>query len=397
MSKHRHVVLGAGISGLTLTWNLKKRYPQDEILLLEKTDRTGGWIRTDRSTGYLFETGPRSLRPHLATLNLIQELGLQNEIILGGPSARYLYYRKKLQKVPTNPLLFPFSQITRPAIPGMIRELFVPPGKQEETIHDFFARRFNKHTAEVLANAMTTGIYAADSHNLSLRCCFPTLYEWEQKHGSVIRGAFKHKREKPKTPWMQKVFKEPLYTFKGGMQTLTDALTKQVKSSLRLFSESTFDAIDADQIYSTLPIESIPKTSVTTVNLGYENNVLSKEGFGYLIPACEGEDILGVVWDSSAFPEQNQGDETRLTVMLAGAPAESLAIAKGALKRHMGITAEPVAHLVTHAKKAIPHYALDHHKRIEEIRKQWPHVVLLGTAFNGVSVNDCIEHALNGH
>lgn len=40
------------------------------------------------------------------------------------------------------------------------------------------------------------------------------------------------------------------------------------------------------------------------------------QGFGHLLPSWEDQDLLGVVYDSVAFPQHNRpaGETTRLTV-----------------------------------------------------------------------------------
>src|SRR5262245_13844398 len=98
----RHVViLGAGISGLSCAWHLKKQYKNDiHITLLEKSGRVGGLIRTVHSNGFLFEQGPHSCRGDggEATLQLLEELGLQDQIIYANPesNARYVYHNNML-------------------------------------------------------------------------------------------------------------------------------------------------------------------------------------------------------------------------------------------------------------------------------------------------------------
>ena len=52
------------------------------------------------------------------------------------------------------------------------------------------------------------------------------------------------------------------------------------------------------------------------VNVIYDGHVLPANGFGYLVPAQEPSDILGVVFDSCVFP--TEVPTTRLTVMLGG-------------------------------------------------------------------------------
>ena len=65
----RVAVLGGGISGLAAAWNLARRQPNLDILLLERSEKFGGWLQSYRGgmeeegeRGGVFELGPRSLR-----------------------------------------------------------------------------------------------------------------------------------------------------------------------------------------------------------------------------------------------------------------------------------------------------------------------------------------------
>lgn len=59
-------------------------------------------------------------------------------------------------------------------------------------------------------------------------------------------------------------------------------------------------------------LHKIPAVSVAVVNLEFKGNVLSNEGFGYLVPSCELMQVLGVVFDSCVF--DNGRGNTKLTV-----------------------------------------------------------------------------------
>src|SRR5437762_1101962 len=94
----RHVViLGAGISGLSSAWYLKRQHGREiDITIIEKSSRCGGWIQTIDQDGFLFEQGPRSCRPSgsgIYTLQLIEELGIQKEVIVADQDSklRYIY------------------------------------------------------------------------------------------------------------------------------------------------------------------------------------------------------------------------------------------------------------------------------------------------------------------
>src|SRR5262245_35319161 len=101
------VIIGAGISGLSLGWFLKQQKENIRLTLLEASDRPGGLIQTIKRDRFLFEQGPRSLSTWgagLATLKLIEDLGMQDQVLFADPAAkiRYLFTEKQLQRLPTS-------------------------------------------------------------------------------------------------------------------------------------------------------------------------------------------------------------------------------------------------------------------------------------------------------
>lgn len=418
----RIVILGAGISGLALAWALQRRYGSEIALtLVEASPRVGGWIRTFDQEGFLFDIGPRACRPDgaEATLNLIEELGLQSSLIHASPAAkqRYLYTKGKLEPLPTSLFRFLTSPLTRPMLWRLFNEWRVGRGAEEESIHAFISRRLGAHTADLLFDPLTLGIHAGDSRVLSMKACFPKLVEWERSAGSLTRGFLRSRRQPASKNGC-------LFSLVGGMQELVDALGAQLAADIRLGMRalaiqgnrvllSTGESLLADRIYTALPasaaadvlaeaapqssrlLKTIPANTVTVVNLGYRSPQLALEGFGYLIPSCERESILGVVWDSSVFPQQNRWrGQTRLTVMIAGAKSDAKDVACEAVERHLGIRRRADVSVITVAPHAIPQYTLGHLDRIETLRRilqqEAPQVELLGNSFYGLSVNDCI-------
>jgi len=307
--------------------------------------------------------------------------------------------------------------------------MFVPKGtKEDETVFDFSLRRFGKRTTKLLFDPLITGIYAGKIEDLSIRSCFPTLVDWEQQYGSVTRGFFASKNAQGGS-----------FSFKKGMEALPLAIAKQLNSEIQLSCQAVGllpsptgmivlntngVAMKTEYVVSALPsgaiadliaplhtslgalLTSIESTSVAVVQLGYRSSVLKYKGFGYLIPSEEKEEILGGIWDSSLFPQQNRGDMTRLAIMIGGArhpkacwmrDEDLIATALDAAKRHLGIEEKPFVTQVSRAHKAIPQYHLGHAfklKHISEIVKnEFPHLHLIGPAFSGVAIGDCIAHA----
>lgn len=448
MAHKRWIILGGGISGLSLAWFLKRRFGERiDLKLLEKAERPGGWIQTIQHEGFLFEKGPRGCRSKhdaIETLKLIEQLNLQNQVIAASPSARYRYLLmdKKLRRLPAGPFSLMASSLMCAVISAFIRDLRTLPAEQEdESIYCFISRRFNRAIAEKLIDPFVSGIFAGDIRKLSIKSCFPLLHQWEQSHGSVLKGALASGRKKTSTlsPFIQEMQKHPLFSLKKGMASLVDELAKKLQPHLLLSHEvkalrwrqqcveielSNGLTLEADHLFSTIPayalaplvaplhqalsslLADIPTVSLALVSLGYHRSVLPKKGFGYLVPTREKEKILGVVWDSSVFPQQNQiPEETRLTVMMGGehmphmirfSEQELKAMALNAISSHLGIETVPDAISVTVAKSAIPQYVIGHARKVTALEttlsRVVPNMTLSGHSFYGISVNDCIAN-----
>jgi oxygen-dependent protoporphyrinogen oxidase len=445
------VIIGAGISGLALGLELKKLGCRDaELTILEREQRPGGYLHTLQVAGMLFEQGPRSFRPEgngRATLELVEELGLQEQLLFAAPEAyqRYIYTDKKLRPVPTSWSTFWHSPYRPMLLKALWRDLWTSRRNahdSEESILEFAERRLGKDSAEQLFDPMVSGIYGGDIGKLSMKACFPALYDWEQQHGSLWRGALFGRRQQPThaSPLVKSAIEQGLFTFKPGAETLAQAMADKLRPSLRLgcavnsidgrgkqavIALETGEKLSADALFLALPphrlapllrtyhpeiaalCEQIPAATLGIVSLGYRASLLKKQGFGYLIPSGEGKPILGVVWDSSAFPQQNSSpNETRLTVMLGGrhfpnvaqsSPDELIALAREGIADQMGLVAEPDVACAKIATEAIPQYHVGHCTVVEQLEAALrcfsPSVSILGNGFHGIAVNDCIYHA----
>lgn len=447
----RCVIIGAGISGLSLGWFLKKRYGAAiNLNIFEKAARPGGWIETLHHEGFLFEQGPRSLRPQgngRETLALIEELDLTSQVTFAAPNAykRYLYFNNKLQAMPTGVLSLlraPFRNILLKALWTDLKTPSRKNNNSDESIHDFVCRRLGPQVAKILFDPFVSGIYAGDICKLSMHACFPKLVEWEQQHRTLIRAACFGKRSAPEpaSPFVQKAVRQGIFTLKDGLATLVQTLATKLATELKLSAAvKCIDArnptsiielqdgslYQADRVFFAVPptalssilhqrhhtiasiLEKIPSSSLAIVNMGYRSLQLPKEGFGYLIPSREKQKLLGVVWDSSAFPQQNQSaSETRLTAMLGGSHMADFdkhsqqqfrCLAMAELQKQLGIFTPPDITAVKIARHAIPQYIVGHGSIVKELEDKLAgltaRVSLLGNGFYGISVNDCIHQA----
>uniref|UniRef100_A0A667YEP0 Protoporphyrinogen oxidase n=1 Tax=Myripristis murdjan TaxID=586833 RepID=A0A667YEP0_9TELE len=434
-----------------------------QVILLESSARYGGWLwSTRRSDGAVFEHGPRGIRPAgpvgWNTLNIVADLGLENEILPVTYSHvasknRYLYVNDQLHKMPSGigGVVWTVPPFSRPLLLSIAKEILVKKGTEEdESVHSFVSRRLGKELADIAIDSLCRGVFAGDSRKLSVRSCFPFLYNAEQHRGSLVLGMLLGSGPTPNVipgPLAQRSRTESWaqWSLRRGLESLPQAITDFLAQSGRVelhrdatvkqlcLSASGWEihledgVISADHIISALPakalssalpssfqhliqqLQDISTVTVAVVNLEYEGSILPVMGFGHLVPSSEDRGLLGVVYDSVPFPQHNapNGESTRLTVMMGGAWFQEvfgtpetiteeclLATATEAVQRHLGVTASPCWSRVALQKDCIPQYHLGHWQRVESMRsyikKNLLPLSLAGSCYDGVSVNDVI-------
>jgi protoporphyrinogen/coproporphyrinogen III oxidase len=187
------IVLGGGLAGLTTAFAIKRSSSVPvRIHILEKSSKLGGWLQTSRvSEGFLFESGARGIRPSTSSgmkaVELIELLGLQNETLLASPSSnkyRYIYYRNELQRVPLSLNELFTSPLTQNVIKWLLFDIFNAKNRDfklgDESVYDYSLRRFgDTHVADILLDAVLSGIYAGDVKRLSASSVLSFLVENE--------------------------------------------------------------------------------------------------------------------------------------------------------------------------------------------------------------------------
>jgi protoporphyrinogen/coproporphyrinogen III oxidase len=447
----RIVVVGGGISGLTLAYRLEQRAPDAEVLLLEACSRLGGTINTERRDGFQIEIGPNGFLDNKPfALALCRELRLDEQLLAASEAARrnrYLLLKGQLRLLPNSLATFLTSDVlswrTRFLL---LAERFRRARRSvgDESIDAFVRRRVNGELAETLADAFVTGIYAGDPKLLSLRAAFPRLAELEQQFGSVLRGmarSARQRRSEAAARGESASSSNRMWSFRDGLGVLIDSLgsrlrqepmlgvrvrtlTRLADGCWRVQSEGR-DGWESEVVVLTCPayqqalllteedddlaatIGEIVYNRVAVVALGYRSADVpgSLEGFGYLAPQRARRDVLGVQWCSSIFPQRAPPGMVLLRAMCGGwnrpemldySDEQLLRAVRSELRQTMGILAEPVLHHIVRWRKAIPQYHLGHLERvawIEQRLARHPGLFLGGNAYRGVALNDCVEQA----
>ncbi|MFN3928555.1 MAG: protoporphyrinogen oxidase, partial [Thermoflexus sp.] len=199
----RVIIVGGGIAGLSVAYFLERAAAegrwQGEVLLIEREHLLGGKITTVREDGFIVEGGPDSLlRAKLEGTSLLQELGLEEELI--SPQARTVYVlrRGRLHPIPETLLMLrpdPLAVWRARSLPwwGRLRALlepWVPPRREgsDESLAAFLRRRFGRAFAENIAEPLMAGVHAGDPESLSMQALYPYLLALERNFGSIARG-----------------------------------------------------------------------------------------------------------------------------------------------------------------------------------------------------------------
>src|SRR6266849_5768469 len=197
------VIVGGGISGLTLAYRLQQEAPQVQVTVLEKENRFGGTLGTEHREGFVVELGANGfLESKASTLALSHDLGLDDRLVPASESAgrnRFILLDGKLRVLPGGPFSFLRSDVLSWRAKVNVAAEFLRPrrrGQRDESIDAFFRRRFGPEAAARLADPFVTGIYAGDPALLSVKACFPRLAALEGEHGSLLLGLVKSTRQR---------------------------------------------------------------------------------------------------------------------------------------------------------------------------------------------------------
>lgn len=440
----RIVIIGGGISGLSSAYFIQQKRPSAEILVFESEKRPGGKVWTDTTDGFLCEGGVNGFldnRPR--TLELSKKISLDPLRSNDASRKRFVFSDNKLHRLPESPPAFLSSGLL--SLLGRIRvmaEMIIPGNAGgEETLADFARRRLGREAYEKLIDPMASGIYAGNPETLSLRACFPKVYDLEVRYGGLIRGMLRLQKEKKKQGKGVKVSPGPggnLTSFYNGMGEMVSALKEMLgdrlltgkkvvsvvkkadRYELLLSDGSGFEtetlvlAVPAyagaeilknmdNQISAFLSEIAYPSLSVVCFGYRKEKITSSLDGFGFLIPSREKRKILGTLWDSSIFPNRAPEGYVLLRSMVGGARASELALQNDPdlidmvskeLSDIMQINAVPDFVRIYRHEMAIPQYTVGHlgrMKKIDERLIQHRNLYLTGNAFRGIGVNDCIE------
>lgn len=432
------VVIGAGLTGLTTAYHLRKQ--GRDVLVIEKENRIGGQIRTYSEKGFVFESGPNTgVVSFPEVRELFDDLGdCQLEIARESSKRRLIWKDNRFHALPSGPV----EAVTTPLfrLSDKIRILGEPWRKQgdnpDESVGALAQRRLGKSFYEYAIDPFISGVYAGDPMRLTTRYAMPKLYNLEANYGSFIRGAIAKAKE-PKTD-RDRLATKKVFSAAGGLTQMVEAIAKGldiITSAQDVKVNPTDDGtwrvtfngmeeIRCRQVVTTVgayalpallpfipeeqmqPISRLYYAPVIQVCVGIrdtQNHVFP--AFGGLVPSKEQKPVLGILFPSECFegraPEggalysyfiggtrhaddmQKSDDEIRETV---------LDLFHSMLKYPADM--QPDLIRIFRHERAIPQYWSDsgeRFRRIEELQTRYPGLILAGNMRDGIGMANRIH------
>jgi len=446
LSKTDVLIIGAGISGLSLAWWLSRQGLSVEIWEADK--RIGGKIQTHQSEdGYLTERAAAmvmNFRPEVT--ELLNETGLDSAKIsrqAGAEARRYLLHNGKLTALPMRMGAMVFSPLW--SLRGKLRllaEPFIPPFyNRDESVSRFISRRLGREMLEKTMEPFVAGTLAADPEKASAEACLPRLTALERKYGSITAGVLINRLLRRTACGVES------FSFRGGMATLVETLARtpgvQIATSYQVneitqtskgwkINASTPDGertLEVPKVVLTVPaphaaklvspldnelaslLRGIQYAPVNIVHTGFSRAAIDHalDGTGFLVPRYEAKGshqaLTGNLWMSSLFPKRAPQDKVLLSSFIGGArmpevqdwnTERCITNTMASLAKFLDLKTDPEFVRIDRHTQALPLYYGSYLARMQTIAnrlQQMPGLYLEANYRGGVSVRDRIARS----
>ncbi|KAG5527069.1 hypothetical protein RHGRI_028108 [Rhododendron griersonianum] len=498
-SAKRVAVVGAGVSGLAAAYKLKLHGLN--VTVFEAEGRAGGKLRSISQDGLIWDEGANTMTESETEVRfLLDNLGLHDKQQFPiAQNKRYIVRNGAPALIPSNPIaLIRSNFLSAQSKLLIILEPFLwkksnmeKVSDSDESVGDFFQRHFGKEVVDYMIDPFVAGTSAGDPGSLSMRHTFPELWNLEKncdeicatttattepmkqdyvrrlmtnffctsRFGSIISGAIqsklftkKGKNGKLNSSSISKKHQRGSFSFLGGMQTLTDALCKELgRDELKLQSKvlelcyscnpsenwsvssapmhnKQSEKQSFDAVIMTAPLCNVKEMKFTMKGSPFLLNFLPEvsylplsviittfkkdsvrrplQGFGVLVPSKEqqnGFKTLGTLFSSMMFPDRAPSDLHLYTTFVGGSRNKELAkastdelkqIVTSDLRQLLGAEGEPTFVNHFYWSKAFPLHGHNYDAvlgAIEKMEANLPGFFYAGNHRGGLSVGKAIS------
>lgn len=443
MTPQRIAIVGGGAAGMTAA--LQLRALGVDFTLFESAPSLGGVIRTVSEDGWVVEAGPNGLaEPEAEVRALLDGAGLASRVVRPDPqhSRRFLVHQGRLVAVPRSVgELVAWPVLSTGGRMRLLKEPFIKaaPPATEESVDAFVRRRLGDEMLERVFDPLLGGATAGDPAQFLMRYAFPRLVEWEERGGSLLRGAMRAGMEARRKAGKGRAASGGNWSCQGGLseipQRIEAFLGEAVRTGVRITdvhrAGEGYRVIDSDRraeeygaVLCAIPaagyrgvridvagagilpvIADAPCASLASVSLGFRREDVSHplDGHGLLAPFSEQRALLGTLFVSSLFSGRAPAGHVLLTSMVGGArrpelarlPAEELVVlVRRELEELLGVRGEPRFTLVTHWPDSQPQAVAGHTERlaaIDKLERSTPGLAFAGAWRDGTALADAMR------
>ena len=238
MDKKKVVVVGAGITGLTVAYRLLKSEGNFEIVVLEGEKQTGGKLITSRFAGLLLDEGADAFLARAPwAKDLFDEIGISKEFVSPSSRSASIWANGSLEPLPSpNVLGIPLDHDSLPSKllnsgdalkikQGGKPSKAVPEGT-DVSIGSLVRDCVGDSVFELFVDPLLGGINAGVVDDMSCETMAPQLLE-AARHEEGLIAALRETQQNSDSD--SPVF----YTHPNGMGHIVEKLTEQVSESIR--------------------------------------------------------------------------------------------------------------------------------------------------------------------
>jgi oxygen-dependent protoporphyrinogen oxidase len=446
----RVVVVGGGVSGLAAAYHLcRAGRPNLEVVLVERDDRLGGKVRTQRIGGHLVDTGPDALMVRAPAMrSLLEDLGLADATVAPGAGGSFVWSRGRLRTLPPSTMFGIPQRLLPLLLSGLLSplgiaraglDLVLPrravPADEDLSVGALLRPRFGSQVFDRLIDPLLGGIHAGRADLLSARSTVPEIDALARRSRSIYLALRRQPRRSAPAVG------PALVSLDGGLTRLVDSLTAAIDGcDVRLGIEvealrragdryvlqlSDGSELAADAVVLTTPAfvtaplladlapdaaeaaAEVPYVDSASVTLLYPREALTREldGTGFLVPADDDLLLVGCSWLATKWPHLADPSTVLLRAMVGRYgdrrfvdmdDEELVARVHADLVRTMGMSVAPVEAQVQRWPRAMPQYTVGHQGRLDRISRalrELPGVHVMGAACTGVGVASCVGQA----
>jgi len=319
-------IIGGGISGLVLGHYLAEAGL--EHVILEASEVPGGVMRTLRVAGTALDLGPQRTRLVGELGSLVEELGLAPELLVAPPGLPLWVYRQgRLRKVPLTVMgALSTDLLSWRGKLSMLREPFTAGPGGDESVADFFTRKFGSEAYRAFLGPLYGGLYASDPARMKARHGLAITLRELGVEGSLLLAALgRGLRAREEIPTV---------SFREGLGALPEALARRAGERLRLGTpvlaleargaghlvhlggRAEGEVIEARRVVLSLPAPqasallaaSAPEAAARIGRLRLNRLAVvhlratcELWGYGYQVAFGEALETRGVTWNASIF------------------------------------------------------------------------------------------------